>query len=316
MFEPTVSAVIPCFNTRDCVVTAVRSALAQVGYPVEAIVVDDGSEDGSADFVRETFHGDERVRVIALPENRGPSAARNIGFDAARGTWIGLLDSDDTWHKDRVAKLLKHADDADFIADNLMGFDAVAGIETGAVYEGLSDRLLTFLDFITPSAPDRHDFGYLQPLIRRSFLAEHKIRYREDVRAGEDLLLNLAILAAGGRAFYVNEPLYVYATPVGAVSRGASPHSRSTADTKPLIHALEEFLPRVKDKLTKEDREAYKFRLADLRAQAPIGAFHRAKANKRFGEMLSLTIREPAVRRKIVSRLLNRLGSNRNSLAS
>ena len=45
------------------------------------------------------------------------------------------------------------------------------------------------------------------------------IAYREDVRAGEDLLLNLCIMIAGARAYYVDEPLYIYTTPVGATSR-------------------------------------------------------------------------------------------------
>ncbi|MEJ8476539.1 glycosyltransferase family 2 protein [Roseibium algae] len=309
MSLPKVSAIIPCYNTRDCVVTAVESALNQAGHPIEVIVVDDGSSDDSADVVERAFSNDSRVCVIRLPNNQGPSAARNAGFEAAQGEWIGLLDSDDIWRPNRVSTLLQHEADADFIADNLMGFDAIANVETGAVYEELSNRWLNLTDFITPSAPDRHDFGYLQPLIRRSFLIEHAIRYRVDVRAGEDLLLNLSILAKGGRAYYVNEPLYVYATPVGAVSRNASPHSRSTADTKPLIQALIEFSEEFKSKLTSSENSAFKLRLADLRSQAPIGAFHRARTNKRYLEMLFLIAREPIVRRKIFDRILNKPGN-------
>lgn len=303
MTGPLVSAVIPCFNTRDCVARSVRSALDQQGVPVEVIVIDDGSSDGTPEAVEQAFAGDGRVRLIRQPRNMGPSAARNVGFRAARGQWTALLDSDDTWLPGRLERLLRHAHEAEFIADNLMSFDAVAGVETGAVYEGLSDRFLTFRDFMLPLAADRHDFGYLQPLVRTDFLRRYDIAYREDVRAGEDLLFNLRILASGGRAFYVDAPLYLYTTPVGAVSRGASPHSRSTADTRPLIAALEAFRDEVSARLSAPEREAFGLRLADLRAKAPIGRFHRARARGDYLDVVRLVIAEPAVRRKVIARL-------------
>src|SRR5690606_36198654 len=163
----------------------VLSALAQEHAAVEVIVVDDGSTDGTPEEVERAFVGDPRVRIIRQPRNLGPSAARNAGFAAARGQWTALLASDDTWRPDRP-RLLEHAHEAEFIADNLMGFDAVAGRETGPVYTGLSDRFLSLRDFLLPTAADRHDFGYLQPIVRTDFLRRHAIAYREDVRAGED----------------------------------------------------------------------------------------------------------------------------------
>ncbi|WP_289035419.1 glycosyltransferase family 2 protein [uncultured Roseibium sp.] len=306
MYLPKVSALIPCFNTRTCIVQAIDSALSQVGHSVEAVVVDDGSSDGTPDLVDATYGDDERVQLIRLPHNRGPSAARNAGISAARGEWIGLLDSDDLWLPNRLEVLLRHEATADFIADNLMGFDAAAEIETGPIYTGLEDRQLTLLDFIKPSAPDAHDFGYLQPLIRSKFIDQHRIRYNEDVRAGEDLLLNLEILASGGRAFYINDALYIYALPVGAVSRSASPNSRSTADTKPLIRALEKFLDDFEHSLGPRDQIAFDLRLANLKAQAPIGVFHRARASGRYLEMCQLFLREQTVRQKIWQRLFCR----------
>lgn len=304
MTIPLVSAVVPCFNTRDCIVASVASALAQEDVPVEVIVVDDGSTDGTPEEMERAFAAEPRVRLIRQPRNLGPSAARNAGFAAARGEWTALLDSDDLWRPHRLKRLLRHAGEAEFIADNLMAYDAVAGVETGAVYSGLSDRVLTFCDFMLPHSADRHDFGYLQPLVKTEFLRRHGISYREDVRAGEDLLLNLQILVAGGRAYYVDEPLYIYATPVGAVSRSASPHSRSTADTRPLIAALEEFRREVAPRLTEAEKEAFAQRLADLKAKAPIGRFHRARARGDYLDVVKLLLVEPAVRRKVVARLL------------
>lgn len=304
MTTPLVSVVVPCFNTRDCIVGSVKSALAQDAVPVEVLVIDDGSTDGTPEEVERAFAGDARVRLFRQSRNQGPSPARNVGFRAACGQWVALLDADDFWRPNRLSRLLEHAGGADFIADNLMAFDAMADVETGAVYSGLSDRYLTFCDFMLPQAADRHDFGYLQPIVRTDFIRRHGIFYREDVRAGEDLLFNLRVLAAGGRAFYVDEPLYIYVTPVGAISRGASPHSRSTADMRPLIAALEELRVEIGDRLGEEERAAFDLRLSDLRAKAPIGLFHRARAKRDYLGLMKLILTEPVVRRKMIVRLL------------
>lgn len=306
MIEPLVSVVVPCFNTKDCAADAVKSALAQVEVPVQVIVVDDGSTDGTPDMVRSTFAGDERVRLFEMPANGGPSAARNAGFKLARGEWTALLDSDDLWRENRLQRLLKHSHEADFIADNLMSYDAAARMETGPVYADLSDRFLTLTDFLLPSSPDRHDFGYLQPIIRTEFLRQHNITYRQEVRAGEDLLLNLRILVEGGRAYYVDEPLYIYTTPVGAASRHASPYSRSSADTRPLINALEQFRVEFESRLSEQEQRALALRLAHLRANRAIGGFRRARAKGDHAEMIRLMLTEPSIWREAAERLLGR----------
>jgi len=100
--------------------------------------------------------------------------------------------------------------------------------------------------------------------------------------------------------------LYIYTTPVGAISRLASPHSRSTADTRPLIAALEDVRSEFGPRLTKEEREAFELRLADLRAKAPIGRFHRARAQGKYLDMVKLFLTEPVLRRRVIGRLLRR----------
>ncbi|NVK33879.1 MAG: glycosyltransferase family 2 protein [Rhodobacteraceae bacterium] len=310
MTETQISAIIPCYNTRDCIVPAINSALAQIDVGIEVIVIDDASTDGTADIVEKTFQSEPRVKLLRQSVNQGPSAARNRGLDAATGEWIGLLDSDDLWLPDRSKRLLEHADQADFIADNLMGYDVSAAAESGPVYQDLSDRQLTLSDFLLPRAWDQHDFGYLQPLLRRSFVDSHDIRYRTQVRAGEDLLFNIEFMLAGGRAFYVDWPGYIYATPVGAISRAASPFSRSSYDTRPLMDALQALFDASRCNLRQEERSAFETRLDDLRAQAPIGAFHRARAQRNYIKLLNLVLGESAVRRKILETLCSRTTKN------
>lgn len=86
-----VSVVIPCRNAERFLAAAIRSALAQTYAPVEVVVVDDGSTDGSRE-VAASF-GD-RITLLAQP-HRGGNAARNAGIARARGEYILFLDADD-----------------------------------------------------------------------------------------------------------------------------------------------------------------------------------------------------------------------------
>jgi hypothetical protein len=88
--RPLVSVVVPVYNGARFLAAAIESALAQDYRPVEVIVVDDGSDDGSAAIAR-SFEG---VRYV-YQNNQGPAAARNAGIREARGEFIAFLDTDD-----------------------------------------------------------------------------------------------------------------------------------------------------------------------------------------------------------------------------
>jgi glycosyltransferase involved in cell wall biosynthesis len=94
--KPTlsISAIVPTYNRVAYLSRALDSIIEQSVQPAEIIVVDDGSTDGTADFLRNRY-GD-RVTVIQQA-NQGVSAARRTGIEAASGDWIAFLDSDDEW---------------------------------------------------------------------------------------------------------------------------------------------------------------------------------------------------------------------------
>ncbi|MCB1409860.1 MAG: glycosyltransferase family 2 protein, partial [Rhodobacteraceae bacterium] len=91
---PLVTVIVPVYNVRDLVGRAIDSLRTQDMLNFEAIVVDDGSTDGSGAAAEAAFAGDPRFRLIRQP-NGGLSAARNRGLSLARGQAIGFLDSDD-----------------------------------------------------------------------------------------------------------------------------------------------------------------------------------------------------------------------------
>ena len=96
---PLVSCIIPVYNGERFLGAAVDSVLAQTRQPVEIIIVDDGSTDGTPALVAR--YGD-RVRSIRQ-ENAGPAAARNAGLALATGAVIGFLDADDLWLPGKLA---------------------------------------------------------------------------------------------------------------------------------------------------------------------------------------------------------------------
>lgn len=98
--KPLVSTVIPTFNRGWSICKAVQSVLCQEYPNIEIIVVDDGSDDDTAEKLV-PYTG--RIRVLTQ-KNRGVSAARNAGIKAASGDLIAFLDSDDLWKSDKISK--------------------------------------------------------------------------------------------------------------------------------------------------------------------------------------------------------------------
>ncbi len=98
--QDLVSCIVPVFNGERYLAEALDSILAQTWRPVEVIVVDDGSTDGTAHIA--AGYG---VEVSYFHQaNAGPAAARNRGLDAAVGAFVSFLDADDLWHEDKLAR--------------------------------------------------------------------------------------------------------------------------------------------------------------------------------------------------------------------
>lgn len=94
-----ISVIIPTYNRVDTINRALDSVLSQTSAADEIIVVDDGSIDHTAEKIQQQY---PQVKLIQQP-NKGVSAARNSGINAAQHEWIALLDSDDEWLPDKLA---------------------------------------------------------------------------------------------------------------------------------------------------------------------------------------------------------------------
>lgn len=100
MEQPLISCIIPVYNGEHYLRESIDSILAQTYQPLEIIVADDGSTDGTGAVI--ATYGNQ-IRYLSQP-NRGPAAARNLGLRAALGDFVAFLDADDLWHPEKLAR--------------------------------------------------------------------------------------------------------------------------------------------------------------------------------------------------------------------
>ena len=105
---PEISVIIPVYNAEQYLTQCLDSVAGQTFADFEAIIVNDGSTDGSADIIREYAGRDSRF-IVVEQENKGLSEARNAGINIARGQWITFVDSDDMVAPDFLQALLDAA---------------------------------------------------------------------------------------------------------------------------------------------------------------------------------------------------------------
>lgn len=96
-----VSVIIPTYNRKDRLIKTINSVLAQDYQDYEIIIIDDGSIDGTSDYIKQYF---PQVILLTHKTNQGVSAARNVGIEKAQGNWIAFLDSDDLWHSNKLSQ--------------------------------------------------------------------------------------------------------------------------------------------------------------------------------------------------------------------
>lgn len=108
MSPPRVTVLMTLYNKGPYVVEAIRSVLASTFADLEVLVVDDASTDNGPALV--TALADPRVRMLGSAVNTGRADAANRGYDAARGTYIAVMDADDLMHPERIARQVAFMD--------------------------------------------------------------------------------------------------------------------------------------------------------------------------------------------------------------
>jgi succinoglycan biosynthesis protein ExoO len=219
--------ILPAYNASEYIRAAVRSALNQTLQELEVILVDDASDDSTISAALDAAGGDTRLVVIRCEINGGPSVARNIGIDRAKGNWVALLDADDTFAPERLELLLQlaNASAADLMTDNMM---------VTTVSESSNGKPALPLKFMSLPGPisagefvawDRpahglRSVGFMKPLMRTEFLRANNIRYDSRFRIGQDFHFYVQCLLAGAKLHVSPNEWYQYLYRSDSQSRG------------------------------------------------------------------------------------------------
>jgi glycosyltransferase involved in cell wall biosynthesis len=122
---PLVSVIIPALNAASVITQSLESVQNQTFKNFEALVVDDGSTDDTAELARRFCAGDSRFTLMQLPHS-GVSVARNAAIARARGEWIAMQDADDFWlprKLERQVELSRQDPRANFLFSNFYHWD-------------------------------------------------------------------------------------------------------------------------------------------------------------------------------------------------
>lgn len=233
----SVCVIIAAYNAEDSIARAVTSALNQAEV-TEVIVVDDASTDTTVVSARLAEDGSRRLKLIELSQNVGPAEARNVAIDNSKAPMIAVLDADDFFLKDRFKPLIED-DDWDFIGDNIvfLNEEAIGTFETTELLgNSPKQTTLSFAEFIAGNISQRGlmrgELGFLKPVIKREFLQTHGIRYRSNLRLGEDYELYSRALLKQAR--FKISPSLGY----GAIIRSNSLSAKhQTSDLRALVNA-------------------------------------------------------------------------------
>lgn len=260
--HPRISVLIAAYNTRDYIAQAIDSVLQQKGVEVEIIVIDDASTDGTGTFIQERYR-DPRVRLFSLPNNHGPSAARNIGLQQARGEWVAVLDSDDWFYPGRLKRLVEGAEEYgfDLVGDEQALYDhdarqhwALRLQRAGTLPKNTNG---TWYTMCIEDVLGNMALGVLQLVVRREYLLRHEIAWNEEVRYGEDYLFLVDCMLTGMRLGVLNKPYY------GVRIRRTS----LTADRQASQRQLQAMLDRIVDKPEITHHSDWKRRIDEAQAR-------------------------------------------------
>lgn len=230
------SFIIPVYNVEPYLRTCLDSLLAQDYKDWEAILIDDGSTDGSSEICDEYTGKDARFRVFHQ-SNSGVSAARNIGLENARGEWIWFVDPDDWIAKDALNRLGETigSTNCDSMIFGIEYYDEkynLIGHEDRNRIVGLpKDETIMLKDFPLPNYVIKHE------IIERK-----KLRFTPNTPMGEDLEFQYKYLMLCNRPVAIEHRLYCCLRRQGSAMRNPKALANIAKCSPAILSRLVDFI--------------------------------------------------------------------------
>lgn len=209
MSDPIVSVIVPVHDLAHYLDKTMKSILAQAYEDFEVILVDDHSLDGSWEIEKKWEAADPRVRLFVLPQHQGVSKARNFGIDQARGEYLAFVDGDDQL----LPQYLKTM--ADCMEEDIAM--VAVGYHWGT-WHAFDEKLTQKYQVFDRQKMFRRVNTYGDPvggyvwnkLFRKSVMDSQELRFREDLKLGEDLWFTAEYIAQAPQSKFVFNPVVLY----------------------------------------------------------------------------------------------------------
>ena len=291
--NPKVSIIVPVYNCEKYLPECIASLRRQTLTDIEMIFVCDASPDDSLAILRENEQRDARIRVIAFPENRGVSAARNAGVEAAVGEFIGFCDSDDWIEPEMFEQLYSAAQEKDADISFCRVFkdhpnkqeNVPLGFPTGTRFNRAAIRAALIPAMLArPNDSDELPLSGYTPrnLFKKETIGD--IRFRPDIRYAEDLLFIVECMLRAHAAVAVDEAYYHYRFHAGSVTKRYSAYVPSSHDlSNDAIEALVSAFPACRQRMVIRRRKMAVTAVRNYCLKgSPNGFFGRVKAVRAY----------------------------------
>jgi len=209
---------MPAYNAEKTIKTSIDSVLAQTFLDWELIVIDDASQDGTAEIVKKLADNDQRVILHVNEKNSGVAQARNDGISHVKGAWLAFLDSDDLWSNDKLERQLQFIE------------------ETGAVISYTATVYINEVGKMSDYVLRAEKVFTYEKLLKRNLMSCSSVMVKRDVmipfpeaaEVHEDYVVWLALVKAVGCAYGLDEPLLIYRMMENSKSSGRIASAKMT----------------------------------------------------------------------------------------
>ena len=203
MKYPQISVILPVYNAGTYLPQCIDSILRQNYRDFELVIVNDGSTDGSEKICGRYAAQDSRIKFITQL-NGGVSKARNAGMDAANGKYLTFVDADDWVDPDYLSILAGNMKEGDLSVCDWRDYVEQRATETIAQTISREQMMLLTLDLDSLKYK-----GVVCKLFDMKIVAEHRLRFAEDIAFGEDTLFFFQYCAAScGNVVLTNQTPY------------------------------------------------------------------------------------------------------------
>ena len=215
-----VSIIIPVYNAERDLPRCLDSLLAQEFQDWEAIMVNDGSKDASADIMQAYSAKDARF-VPIHQRNAGPGAARNAGLQAATGQYLQFVDADDHIPPGSTARLVEAMQGKDLAVGHFVIVSGDFRRSRGLIKQRLEVNRRQFLDLVILWPGSYYYSALWNKLYSRAIVMQQNLRFCESIIWGEDCLFNMNYYRYVGSACYIPAEVYQYERKVSGLSWGS-----------------------------------------------------------------------------------------------